>query len=77
MLPILKKKEGSVALPVPDHMTRKPDEEKEYDTFRAVAEDLINAIKAHDIPGCAEALKAAFEIADSEPHVEGPHMEGE
>lgn len=77
MLPFLKdKKEGSMSSSaVPDKVQRKPDEDAEYDTFHAVAEDLINAIKAHDVPGCAEALRAAFDLADSEPHVEGPHME--
>lgn len=65
MLPLKQKLEATAALPV-EHVKRKPDDEnQEYDPFHAVAEDLLNAIKAHDVPGCAEALRAAFELADS------------
>ena len=71
MLPFLKhSQDASVSMPS-DTITRKPDEEKEYDVFEACAEDLINAIHSKDVKGVAEALKAAFELADSEPHYEG------
>lgn len=39
----------------------------------AAAEDILRAIKDNDPRHLALALKAAFEIFDSEPHVEGPH----
>lgn len=39
------------------------------------AEDLIAAIEAKDALGIAMALQAAFDIADSMPHEEGPHLE--
>lgn len=73
--PFKKNAEASVSLPS-DHIMRKPDDEEggEYDSFHAVAEDLIKAIKNHDVAGCAEALRAAFDLADGEPHAEGPHM---
>jgi hypothetical protein len=41
--------------------------------MEAVAHDLVRAIHARDAKAVAEALKAAFEIADREPHEEGPH----
>ena len=73
MLPFLKKsQEASVSAP-PDHVIRKSDHEEDYDAMHAVAEDLLRAISAKDIKAVAEALRAGFELADSEPHVEGPH----
>lgn len=75
MLPFLKKsKEAGVQGPV-DSIKREHDEDKEqeFDAMEAVAEDLINALHSKDIKGAAAALKAAFEIADSQPHIEGPH----
>lgn len=74
--PIKQKLEATVSMPS-EHIRRKPDDEdsEDYDMFHAVAEDLISAILSHDVPGCAEALRAAFELADSEPHSEGPHTE--
>ncbi len=58
--------------------TRKPDnksQENQEDNagMEAVAHDLISAIHSRDAKAVSEALKAAFEIADSEPHEEGPH----
>jgi hypothetical protein len=63
--------------------TRKPDEKPETNQededkdagMKACAQDLITAIHARDVSGVMEALKSAFEIADSEPHVEGKHIE--
>lgn len=60
---------------------RKPDgstepehvEGDEAAPLEAAAEDLIRAIHSKDTKAVAAALKAAFEISDSEPHVEGPH----
>lgn len=75
MLPFLKRdKEGSASAP-PDRIMREPDDESDsYDPLHAAAEDLISAIHSKDIKGAAEALRAAFELADSEPHVEGEHI---
>lgn len=80
MLPFLKNKanSGSGLL----IKSRSPDqaepEESEIDVnapIRACAKDLIIAIHAHDVEMAADAIRAAFEILDSEPHVEGPHVD--
>lgn len=71
MLPF--KKEGSIAGPV-EIKERTPDEPKEYNFLEDVMMDLINAIHSKDKSGAAEALRAAFELFDSEPHEEGPHV---
>jgi hypothetical protein len=74
MLPFLKDKKqiGSIAT-TPSTERRKSDGEEEYDAMEAAAHDLMTAVHARDTKGIAEALRAAFELADSEPHVEGPH----
>jgi len=41
----------------------------------SAAEDLVRAIHSKDHKAVAAALKAAFQILDAEPHVEGPHEE--
>lgn len=69
MLPWKKNKEGSVSAPV-DRVTREHDEGAEFDTMEAAAFDLKEAIKKDDVQGIAAALKAAFQLADSEPHQE-------
>ena len=55
-------------------MKREPDEEPEYDSLESAAEELSTAIHSKDIKGIAMALRAAFEIMDSEPHEEGEHI---
>jgi hypothetical protein len=72
-IPWLKRKDdiaGSSSTPV---QMREPDDGEEYDSMHAAAQDLIEAIHSKDIKGVAEALRAAFELSDSEPHEEGPH----
>lgn len=74
MLPMLKdKKEASIALPS-DSIQREPDEEQEYDFMESAAEDLCHAITSKDYKAIAEALRAAFDIMESQPHEEGPHI---
>lgn len=78
MQPFLKKtKEASVAAPV-DHVKREPDSEIEadYDSLESAAADLFEAFRKNDAKMGAAALRAAFELADSEPHHEGPYLEG-
>lgn len=74
MLPFLKdKKEASVAVPS-DTVKRDPDEpNEEFDMLESAADELIAAIHAKDSKAVASALRSAFQIADSEPHEEGPH----
>lgn len=76
MLPFLKRtKEGSASSD-PDHIRREPDDPADsYDPMHSAAGDLIQAMGEGNIKAVAEALRAAFELCDSEPHVEGPHME--
>lgn len=57
---------------------RKPDENSakgnsDEDGLKAAAKDLRDAIESKDDSRIASALRAAFEILDSEPHSEGPH----
>lgn len=61
-----KQKEASAAGPV-EAVTRKPDEGAEpYDPLHAAAEDLKAALDSGDTASIAEALRAAFQICDSE-----------
>jgi hypothetical protein len=73
MLPFLKDKEGSASVDV-DPIKRKPDEDQEYDMLESAAEDLISAIHSKDVKAVCSALRAAFELVDSQPHEEGEHI---
>ena len=73
MLPFLKHKkeatqEGSASV------TRKHDDGSEYDPMESAAQDLKTSLESGDIKGIAAALRAAFDLADSEPHHEGEHV---
>jgi hypothetical protein len=77
MLPFLKKKED-VTSPGLIVKTRMPDKtEENQDTgsegMHSAAQDLLSAIESKDTKAIASALKAAFDIADSQPHEEGAH----
>jgi hypothetical protein len=74
MIPFLKRKdEASVSMPA-DSIKREPDEEPEYDALESAGQDLIDAVKSGDAKAAAAALRAAFQLADSQPHEEGPHI---
>jgi hypothetical protein len=74
MIPFLKHtKEASVSAPLESQM-RKPDEEPEYDMLESAAHDLIAAVHSKDVKGVCVALRAAFEMLDSQPHEEGEHI---
>lgn len=59
---------------------RKPDQlpgedkDSDFDGLEAAADDIMRASAAGDKKAYAAALRAAFEILDSEPHVEGEHL---
>lgn len=77
MLPFLKKKQATAAA-APTTNFRAPDdkekaEKDQQDGMHMAAMDLIRSVQSGDVKGTAEALRAAFEIADSEPHKEGEH----
>lgn len=75
MLPFLKKSQDASVSMSADHKMREPDEDaEEYDSLHSAAEDLIKSIHSKDIKSVAEALRAAFELCDSEPHEEGEHV---
>lgn len=74
MLPFMKRdKEGSASMPA-DSKMRKPDDGEAYDVMHSAAQDLLSAIESKSVKGIAEALRAAFDLADSEPHEEGEHI---
>lgn len=74
MIPFLKRKEeASISAPA-DKIKRDPDDGAEVDSLEVAAEDLCNAVHAKDYKAAASALRAAFELLDSEPHEEGEHI---
>lgn len=80
MLPFLKRKDSQIAGIVVKH--REPDQTVETNeendpraAMKACARDLLRAMEAKDIDGLVDAIQAMFEIADSQPHVEGSHVE--
>ena len=75
MFPFLKKKKEAMMNGDEAAEVRKHDDGSEYDPMEAVAEDLIHAIHSKSIQGVKEALRSAFDLADSEPHYEGEHLD--
>lgn len=77
-LPFLKKQ--SMAGLIISH--RKPDGSKEEEKTEgqedqgliSCADDLIRAVHSKDSQAVSSALRAAFQILDSEPHNEGEHL---
>ncbi len=70
MIPFLKhKNEASASAPV-ESIKREPDDGAEYDVLESAAEDLCNAIEAKDYKAAAAALRAAFDLLESQPHEE-------
>jgi len=75
MLPYLKlKNEASASGPIESKQVNTMEGEEEYDGLESAAEDLCNAIEAKDYKAAASALRAAFELLDSQPHEEGEHI---
>lgn len=77
MLPFLRHKKNNAGLIVkqrsPDVSSGDEAEGSAPDGMEAAAQDLMDAISAGDAGKVASALRAAFQIADSEPHEEGEH----
>lgn len=82
-LPFLKK--NKISNSIAERVTEKgfkridADEPESYsmEDLEACATDIIDAILLKDTKKLAMALKSAFEICDSQPHVEGEHIEQE
>lgn len=68
MLPF-RKPEGSISSSV-SPIQRESD--YDYNILDSAANDLIVAVHMKDIKAVAEALRAAFDICESQPHDEGP-----
>lgn len=80
MLPFLKPKSASVAGLIIKNRSpdEKPEENQEDSSEMAIqecAQQLIDAVHSKNVQQVAEALKDAFELLDSMPHKEGPHIE--
>lgn len=78
MLPFLKPKQKSMGISMPVEY-RKPDmKDQESDgsgeALEAAAKDLMSAISKNDHKAVASAIRAAFDILESQPHEE--NMEG-
>lgn len=74
--PFLKKsQEASTSGPV-EKIERKSDHESdgEFDSLEGAMSELHSALNAKDYKGAAEIFRSAFELMDSQPHVEGPHI---
>jgi hypothetical protein len=83
-LPFLKPKNQGVAgliikMRSPDEKPQENQEDKQDkdSAIHACAQDLISAVHAKDIKAAADALRSAFEILDSMPHIEGDHEKPE
>jgi hypothetical protein len=77
VLPFLKRKQDAALGEPLDHLTRKADDasDEDLDGLEVAAHDALDAIKRSDAKALAEALKAAFELCDAEPHEEGEHID--
>lgn len=76
MLPFLRKQRQVAGISTE---YRKPDEskEREMDGLELAADDMLRAIATSDKKALAAALRAAFQILELEPHLEGPHEDTE
>ena len=77
MQPFLKlKKDASASMPI-DTMTRKSDEDEsqDLDGLEIAMEELHNALMAKDYKSAAQIFRDAADLVDSQPHVEGEHID--
>lgn len=80
MLPFLKKKANPGVITAHMDALGHKSEASQYDEepnknapLEACAQDLMRAIHENNVEAAAAAMRAAFEILESEPHEEGPH----
>lgn len=81
-LPFLKPKQIAgviISHRKPDSDAPQPMDEMEGSdsALEAAAQDILRAINSKDSQHLAQAIRAAFQILDSEPHEEGPHTNDE
>jgi len=83
MLPFLKSKQkmqSGISMPVEYRKSDSKSEDMPDEGSMALemaAKDLMKGIHSSDHKLIASALRSAFEILDSMPHEEGPHIEEE
>ena len=77
LLPFLKNKRKETGVIVQERSPDSPEAPSDESGLEAAASDIMAAISAGDAKALAGAIKAAFEICDSQPHEEGPHLESE
>lgn len=80
MLPFLKKKNAHQSGVIindrqPDQDTDNTEEIDHEGMLDACAQALITAVEDKNVPGVREAIRDMFTIMESEPHVEGEHIE--
>lgn len=57
---------------MPVSIDRRSDDE--FDGLEYAAEDLMRAIHTRDVKAVTQALRAVFQLMESQPHEEGPHV---
>ena len=65
---------GSASL---DVVERKPDHEEEFDSLEGAMSELHSALNAKKYKEAAQIFRSAFDLLDSEPHIEGAHINGD
>jgi len=74
LLPFLQKKRQDTGLIIQERQPDTEEKDNDSDELEEIAKDLISAIERKDHRAVADALHAAFTVADSEPHEEGEHV---
>lgn len=79
LLPFLKNKQkNQTGVIVQERAPDAPAEDSGDDSaLHAAAQDILRAISDNDYQHLALAIRAAFDICDSQPHEEGPHLNEE
>ena len=71
-----KSKDGGASASL-DVVERKPDHEEEFDSLEGAMSELHSALNAKKYKEAAQIFRSAFDLLDSEPHIEGPHINGD
>ena len=77
-LPFMKKRQVAALIiqnRTPDGVKTEGAEDSQDQGLMSCAEDLIRAVHAKDAQAVASAMRAAFEILESEPHEEAEQSE--
>lgn len=78
LLPFLKNKHKDVGVIVQHRAPDSPEQAAESDSgLHAAAQDMLSAISSGDAARLAQAVKAAFQILESQPHEEALPIESD